>query len=180
MNARLSERLSARRRCVTSDRARPFTLALFAVFMLAMLFALLLGTQVYRSLDDQRVETDARRLAYGTLANAVKANDAFGAVSVEHGASGDILSMVQRGASGDFVTRLFVEDGELMQSYAGAEAPSDSAVAHALFPTDTFAVAYEDGLLVLRTDPVTVSVALECAQPSLEGDSTVGDEGRAA
>lgn len=180
MSARLPGHPLAHRQALASDRARPFTLALLAIFMLAMLLALLLGTQVYRSLDDRRAETDARRLAYGTLVNAVKANDALDAVSVEHAGASDTLSMVQRTASGDFVTRLFVEDGELMQSYAAVETPSDSIVAHGLFSTDTFVVSYERGLLVLKTDPVTVSVALECVQPSLEGGAVVGGEGGTA
>ena len=91
-----------------------------------------------------------------------------------------MLSLLQRTEGGEFVTRLYVEDGHLMQQYTAATTPREEAVAHELFPTRSFSVDHEGGLLTMRTDPVTVSVALMCAQGSLDEVWANDEEGRAS
>lgn len=147
---------------------RAFTLVLFAGFMVVMLLTLWFGLQVYHQLSAERASVEAERLAYGSLVNSVRANDAVDAFGFDSFEGNDALVMTQRTESGDFETVLFVHDGQLLQQYALAGTPIDPSAAHALFPTETFSVAYgDDGLLTLATDTVTVSVDLHSPQTML-------------
>ena len=157
------------------ERARAFTLALFAAFVLAMLAMLLFGLQAYRDIVEEQARADERRLASGILVNTVKANDSLDALRVEQFEGNAMLSLLQRTDAGEFVTRLYVQDGHLMQQYTAATTPREATAGHELFPTESFSVDYEGGLLTMGTDPVTVSVALTCAQGPL--DDARADDG---
>lgn len=147
---------------------RPFLLVLFGAFAAIMLVALLVGLQGYRAVADERSATDEQRLAYGSLVNTVKAFDAVDAFTVSEYEGNDVLSMAQLTNSGAYVMLLYVSDGMLMQQYSTADdafvAPES---AHALFATNTFDVAYANGLLTLTTDEVSPCVRLACPQSSL-------------
>ena len=52
---------------------RLFTVLLFALFIVALLIAIMAGTGLYRALVDVREQADASRLATGLIANSVRA-----------------------------------------------------------------------------------------------------------
>lgn len=68
------------RRRAERDFGRVFTGILFALFVIALLIAILVGTGVYRALHQEGEVADYQRLALTLLANDVRANDQVGAV----------------------------------------------------------------------------------------------------
>lgn len=63
------------------DFGRVFTGILFALFVIVLLMAILVGTNVYRALHQEEDAADYQRLALTLLANDVRANDQVNAVA---------------------------------------------------------------------------------------------------
>ncbi|MEC4175070.1 DUF4860 domain-containing protein [Adlercreutzia sp. R21] len=178
---------AARRR--EHDFGRVFTGLLFALFVVALLMAILTGTGVYRVLHQQGQAADNQRLSLTLLANDVRANDQIDAVArawvtedavlmdmaeggalgpsqVEAEASesnlleGSALVLRETLPSGVYETRLYRYDGTIMEEYALADAPYDPEKATPIVDSSVFDFAYENGLLTIVTDAGEVSVAL--------------------
>ena len=69
------------RRRREGDFGRVFTGMLFALFVVALLMAILVGTDVYRGLYREGAAADDQRLSLTLLANDVRANDQIDAVA---------------------------------------------------------------------------------------------------
>ncbi|WP_302961950.1 DUF4860 domain-containing protein [uncultured Adlercreutzia sp.] len=174
------------------DFGRVFTGILFALFVVTLLMAILVGTGVYRALHQEGAAADEQRLSLTLLANDVRANDQIDAVArawvtedavqveVAEGAdglaaaadaagearslfSGPALVLRETLPSGVYETRLYCYDGTIMEEYALADAPYDPEKATAIVASDVFDFAYEGGLLTITTDAGSVSVALRSA-----------------
>ena len=172
------------------DFGRVFTGLLFALFVVALLMAILTGTGVYRSLHQEGVTADNQRLSLTLLANDVRANDQIDAVACAWVTESDVRTTVAEGAgvldssvedteieerslldgpalvlretleSGVYETRLYRYDGTIMEEYALADAPYDPEKATSIVDSTVFDFTYQDGLLTIATDAGTVSVAL--------------------
>lgn len=181
---------SGTRRRRERDFGRVFTGLLFALFVAALLMAILTGTNVYRELNREGETADNQRLSLTLLANDVRANDQIDAVAwawvteegvdmvVAHGreeleqpemADGDsprnlldgpALVLRETLPSGVYETRLYRYDGVIMEEYALADAPYDPSKATAIVPSSVFDFSYAGGLLTITTDAGQVSVAL--------------------
>ena len=174
------------------DFGRVFTGLLFALFVVALLMAILVGTDVYRGLHREGAVADNQRLSLTLLVNDVRANDQIDAVarawvtedtvtweSVEDvvdemvvaAAEGESRSFIQGPAlvlretlpGGVYETRLYRYDGTIMEEYALADAPYDPEKATAIVKSSVFDFTYRHGLLTLVTDAGEVSVALRTA-----------------
>lgn len=63
------------------DFGRVFTSILFALFVVTLLMAILVGTSVYKALHQEEAVADNQRLSLTLLANDVRANDQIDAVA---------------------------------------------------------------------------------------------------
>lgn len=149
-------------------------LVLFALFTVVLLVALAAGVRAYAHLTDAQDQVRTDRFADNLVVNAVRAADAFNAVSAADGPEGPVLVLSQRTAAGTFQTRIYASEGTLYQEYALDEAPLDPKTATPIMQTDTFAFSFADGLLEVTTDQGTACVALRCAQPQAETEATHG------
>lgn len=175
------------RRRREGDFGRVFTGMLFALFVVALLMAILVGTDVYRGLYREGAAADDQRLSLTLLANDVRANDqidavarawvtedavsvevaeadGFEAAAIEEDAhslfQGPALVLRETLPSGVYETRLYRYDGTIMEEYALADAPYDPQKATAIVDSSVFSFSYEDGLLTIETDAGATAVAL--------------------
>ena len=145
-----------------------FTAALFLLFVGALLLALVAGVGVYRRVHAAGAAARDARLAGALVANIVRSKDATGAIRLEEApAGGQSLVMTERLASGTFETRLYLQDGALVEEYVPAGTPYDPARATELAQTARFEVALDvaAGALTITTDDASTRVALRSADP---------------
>ena len=145
-----------------------FTAALFLLFVGALLLALVAGVGVYRRVHAAGSAARDARLAGALVANIVRSKDATGAIRLEEApGGGQSLVMTERLASGTFETRLYLQDGALVEEYVPAGTPYDSARATELAQTARFEVAIDvaAGALTITTDDASTRVALRSADP---------------
>lgn len=145
-----------------------FTAALFLLFVGALLLALVAGVGVYRRVHAAGTAARDARLTGALVANIVRSKDATGAIRLEEApGGGQSLVMTERLASGTFETRLYLQDGALVEEYVPAGTPYDSARATELAQTARFEVALDvaAGALTITTDDASTRVALRSADP---------------
>ena len=145
-----------------------FTAALFLLFVTALLLALVAGVGVYRRVHAAGAAARDARLAGALVANIVRSKDATGAIRLEEAPGGSqSLVMTERLASGTFETRLYLQDGALVEEYVPADTPYDPARATELAQTARFEVALDvsAGALTITTDDASTRVALRSADP---------------
>ncbi|HIU05718.1 MAG TPA: DUF4860 domain-containing protein [Candidatus Coprousia avicola] len=145
-----------------------FTAALFLLFVGALLLALVAGVGVYRRVHAAGTAARDARLTGALVANIVRSKDATGAIRLEEApGGGQSLVMTERLASGTFETRLYLQDGALVEEYVPAGTPYDSARATELAQTARFEVALDvaASALTITTDDASTRVALRSADP---------------
>lgn len=142
---------------------RVFTALLFALFILALLIAIMVGTSLYRALVDVRDQADTSRLATGLIANSVRAADAVDAVGAGQGPEGSSLVLTERLENGTFETRIYEYQGSIVEEYALADAAYTPDKASHIVDSEHFSFDYDHGLLTVETDNGTVQVALRSA-----------------
>ncbi|WP_080799632.1 DUF4860 domain-containing protein [Arabiibacter massiliensis] len=156
----LTSRGIARRAEGGQGFGRLFTVLLFALFVVALLIAIMAGTGLYRALVDVRDAADSSRLATGLIANSVRAADAVDAVGAGQGPEGRSLVLTERLDSGTFETRIYAYQGFIVEEYALDDAPYTPEKATRIVASERFAFSYENGLLVVQTDDGDASIAL--------------------
>ncbi|WP_180995257.1 DUF4860 domain-containing protein [Raoultibacter timonensis] len=139
---------------------RVFTALLLALFVVTLLLAVLVGTDVYKSLYGVRSETNETRLGLNLIANNVRANDAVDAVAVGSGPEGRSLVLVERLESGTYETRIYRYEGSIVEEYALADAAYTPRKATRIVASDRFDFTYENGLLTVTTDQGSIDIAL--------------------
>lgn len=144
--------------------SRTFTIALMAVFFMALMAGLAAGVSIYRSVAQVQASANDMRLESGLLANSVHVADAADAVEVGQGPEGPALVLVERLDTGSYETRIYQYQGSIVQEYAlaGREYAPDRA--QVLTRSAVFDFTYEGNLLSVRTDHGSFDVALRSAQ----------------
>lgn len=139
---------------------RVFTALLFALFILALLIAIMAGTGLYRALVDVRTQADTSRLATGLIANSVRAADSADAVGAGQGPEGPSLVLTERLESGTFETRIYKYRGAIVEEYALADTAYTPDKASHIVDSESFSFDYDKGLLTVEADDGSVQVAL--------------------
>ena len=147
-------------RTPSGGKGHAFTTLLFAVVVLFLLIALMVGTSAYRAVNDVRSSTDESRLGLSLIANSIRMNDATDAVGVADGPEGLALVLTERLESGDYETRIYAYRGAIVEEYARADAAFTPEKAREIVRSDRFDFSYEDGLLTVSTDQGSTAVAL--------------------
>ena len=144
--------------------SRTFTIALMAVFFVALMAGLAAGVSIYRSVATVHASANDMRMESGLLANSVHVADAADAVEVGQGPEGDALVLVERLDSGNYETRIYQYQGNIVQEYAieGRDYAPDRA--QVLAHSATFGFTYADSLLTVTTDQGSFDVALRSRQ----------------
>lgn len=143
---------------------RVFTALLFALFILALLIAIMAGTGLYRALVEVRDQADTSRLATGLIANSVRAADSVDAVGRGQGPEGSSLVLTERLENGTFETRIYAYQGAIVEEYALADAAYTPDKASHIVDSERFSFDYNSGLLTVETDDGMVEVALRSAK----------------
>ena len=150
----------AKRSQAAGSSGHMFTALLFALFVIALLLAVVAGTNVYRNLNDVRSGADEARLGLTLLDNNVRANDAADAIAAGTGPEGRSLVLVERLDSGTYETRIYRHEGNIVEEYALADAAYTPEKAVVICPSDVFDFSYGNGLLTITTDQGSADVAL--------------------
>lgn len=142
-----------------------FTVALFALFVVALLLAILAGTGVYRALRAADGAASDERLSTSLIAKAVRATDAAGSASAAEGPEGPALVLTEHLGSGGYQTRFYLYRGFVVQEYALADAPLAPDAATPVVESASFSFELDEGsgLLRVSTDAGEVLVALRSA-----------------
>lgn len=142
----------ARGRSVTKRPMHLMSMALIAVFFMALMSCLAVGARMYRAAARAQLEANDLHLQSGLITNLVRSNDVEGALRVDDGPEGQALVLSRTLASGTYETRLYHYQGQLVQEFTAADQPYDPTNATALLATDTFSFAVDDHLITFTTD----------------------------
>ncbi len=165
-------RISALSSVAHADAATPgssspkhvFSAIVMGVFFAALLLALIAGVLVYKHVTDVQAQANAQREGIGLVTNAVRANDASGAIAVGQGPEGRSLVILEKLASGTYETRFYLYEGKVVQEYSLAGSLYTPERASTVTESSTFSFAYNHGLLSVTTDQGTAEVALRSLQ----------------
>lgn len=149
---------------ISAESQRLFSVVLFGLFIIVLLFSILVGVSVYRSLDIMANAERDMRIGHSFLANTVHAVDVYGAVYIGEGPEG--ASLILQEATGDgpaYETRIYAHEGYIVQEYALEDSPLAPEKAITLIESDSFDFSYSDGLLTITTDEGPVQIALRSA-----------------
>ncbi len=141
-----------------------FAVALFAVFIVIDLLALVMGVSSYQSVNDMQQQTDQRMLLMGPIRSAIRANDTKDGVGVGKGPEGKSLVLLQHVGSDTYETRIYKYQGNVVEEYSLGGNPYTPERATVLAPSSSFDFSYDGGLLSVTTDAGTVHVALHTAK----------------
>ncbi|WP_165249100.1 DUF4860 domain-containing protein [Adlercreutzia sp. ZJ141] len=139
---------------------RMFTTLLFAVITLFLLAAFLVGVNAYQSANSMRANADEMRLGLSLLSNSVRTNDVTDAVGVAEGPEGPALVLSEHVDAGDYETRLYLYQGNVVEEYARAGSAFTPERAREMVASESFDFTYENGLLTIYTDQGSTCIAL--------------------
>lgn len=161
----------------STNAARTFSLALTAVFFVVLLFGIVVGVFLYRSVSDAQIRTDDVHMQAGLLANTVHMNDNAGAISRGQGPEGPALVMSETVGGAEYETRLYGYQGSIVQEYAIAGRPYDPSNANVLLESATFSFELDGSLLTLQTDGGALNVFIRSDRRPVpeSGEGAVGE-----
>lgn len=140
------------------------TRILMLVLLAVLLMALILGVTVYRNVANIQIDADDGRLRSYGIANVVRSGDGVGSIKFGNGPEGYALVAMEHLDFGTYETRIYLNNGHIVQEYSNAEAPYDPSKAVILADSSKFDLSYNNGLLTIATDQGTTSVALRSLQ----------------
>lgn len=139
---------------------RHFNTLLFAVITLFLLVAFLVGMNAYRATDNMRTDADEMRLGLSLLSNSVRTNDMTDAVGVATGPEGPALVLTEHLETGDYETRLYLYNGNVVEEYSHAHTAFTPERAREMVASESFDFEYRNGLLTIYTDQGATNIAL--------------------
>ena len=141
--------------------SRIFTALLFLLFIAALLIALVIGTNVYSSLQHVYQTANGERLANNLVANVIHANDAVDSIAVGKGPEGKSLVLIENTDNGTFETRGYLYKGKIIEEYSMAGTPyTPERATEVIVPSDIFDFSYANGCMTIVTDQGETKVAL--------------------
>lgn len=135
-------------------------LVLFALFVVALLLALVAGVGAYSTIVSEGDEISDSRFSHGLILNSVLASDSFDSVQIGCGPEGDALVLVEQTLAGTFETRIYKYKGEILQEYTLAGNAYDPDGATKLLDSATLDFTLDGSLLKVSTDEGLTEVAI--------------------
>lgn len=159
----------ARGRVQGHGSMRLMSVALMAVFFVALMVSLAAGALMYRYAARAQLQANDLHLQSGLITNVIRSNDVAGALREGEGPEGPALVLSRTLASGTYETRIYQYQGKLLQEFAAAGTPFDPRGATALLETNTFSFAVDGSLVTFTTDKGSFDVALRADPEAPEG-----------
>lgn len=148
-------------------------LLLFGVFAVCLMVVLLTGADSYQALTRRDQAASDGRTCAQYLATRVRQADVEQSVSVEEFGGYTALCFTQSIVGDDYVTRIYVYDGWLMELFCRADANLEPEDGERVMAAESFDASEEDGLLRLAITPengeaVSLVLSLRAGEGGLE------------
>lgn len=138
-----------------------FSMALFALLVLATLALVLVGSRVYQMLVQGQSANANGRAVHAYLYSQLRASDHTGGVRLAAGPEGQALVLQETVEGTVYETRLYQYKNQLLEEYAAAGAPFAPERAQAVAKVTQFAVEQpQAGLLRVATNEGVLYLAL--------------------
>ena len=137
-------------------------LLLLGLFGASILFVLLTGADIYRTVTQRDQRSYDRRIAAQFIATSVRQAPSARAVRLERFGDSDALVILRDVQGETYLTRIYCQDGWLMQLFAAQEDPFEPEDGETIIPVDKMTVRREGDLL-----QVTFLLGVETSQVSL-------------
>ena len=128
-------------------------LLLFGVFAVCLMVVLLTGADSYQRLTERDQAASDSRTCAQYLATRVRQADEDQAVAVEQFGGSDALCFRQSIVGEEYVTRIYVHDGWLMELFSPAWAELEPADGERIMSARSLEAEEQDGLLRLSVAP---------------------------
>ena len=133
------------------DYASLFVVALFAIMLIGIMVLSAMGGGLFDSITMNRTDNMNRRGALSYTASKITASDENGSLRVEHGEDGDVLIIQDPTGEKPLQTRIWLEDGYLMESITSGQEGSISSEPEKIAKTDLFQVLVENNIATVTT-----------------------------
>lgn len=129
-----------------------FVFLLLGIFALFGTMLVLLGAGTYRHAVERSTIHNDTRIVTSYLRSMVRAADAEGGVSVEGTDASPILVLHGEEDGEAYITRLYVQDGMLMESLADPDEEFDPEWGSEVCPVQSMRVELSNGLLTVHVE----------------------------
>lgn len=146
------------------NRAALFSGLLMLVFLGILLLALFTGVTIYQHVANAQLSSDQNRLGTQVIANNIRSKDGSGMVRIGTGPEGRSLVLVEELETGNYETRIYLTNGQIVQEYAFAGAAYNPDKAVKLVDSSKFLISYDSGLVTIVTDQGASEIALRATQ----------------
>ena len=134
------------------DYASLFVVALFAIMLIGIMVLSAMAGSLFDSITENRTDNMNRRGALSYTASKIIASDEEGALRVEKTDGSDVLVIVDPSGERQYQTRIWLEDGYLMESITSDQAGSISSDPVKVAKTDEFHVSIDNGIATVATE----------------------------
>ena len=134
------------------DYASLFVVALFAIMLIGIMVLSAMAGSLFDSITENRTDNMNRRGALSYTASKIIASDEEGALRVDKTDGSDVLVIVDPSGERQYQTRIWLEDGFLMESITSDQAGSISSDPVKVAKTDEFHVSIDNGIATVATE----------------------------
>ena len=132
------------------DYASLFVVALFAIMLIGIMALSAISGGLFDSITENRSANMNRRGALSYIASKIMSSDETGSIHVEHTENGDVLMILDPSGEKQYQTRIWLEDGFLMESITSDQGISLDPVKIA--KTQQFQVSVDQNIISVTTD----------------------------
>ena len=148
------------------DYASLFVVALFSIMLIGIMVLSAMAGSLFDSITENRTENMNRRGALSYTASKIIASDETGALMVEQQDGSDVLVIVDPSGERQYQTRIWLEDGYLMESISSDQAGNISSEPVKVAKTDEFRVSIENRIATVTTGDETRRIYLHAKEVS--------------
>ena len=133
------------------DYASLFVVALFAIMLIGIMVLSAVAGSLFDTITENRADNMNRRGALSYTASKIIASDESGALIVEHQDGGDVLVIRDPSGERHHQTRIWLEDGYLLESITSDQPGNISSEPVKVAKTDAFGISIENGIATVTT-----------------------------
>jgi hypothetical protein len=134
------------------DYASLFVVALFAIMLIGIMALSAIGGGLFDSITENRSANMTRRGALSYTASKIQSCDETGALQVEHTDNGDVLTILDPSGQKHYQTRIWLEDGYLMESILSDQGENVSSEPEKIAKAKEFQVSLENNIATITTE----------------------------
>lgn len=145
---------------VSENTTRISMMILFALFVLALLCALVVGIRAYGAIFSNQNSANVNRFSFGLLENSIKSADSYASIRFGEGPEGNSLVLLEFVPSGEYETRIYQYQGGIYQESTLASNEYNPQSATKIMDSQIFDISLDGSLLSVTTDGGTAVVTL--------------------